>query len=96
MMVPGGQSLPRSRTTTQFEPPWPGLLDPNEFARLGMMEAQGDDLEDEMALRGVVVIDLAREVIARFSGNLILNEQPERQPEIVFDRGPQFRDEDDE
>ena len=44
--------------------------------------AQGDDLKDEV-LCGVVAIDI-REVIARFSGMLILNELPEPQPEVVL------------
>jgi hypothetical protein len=48
-------------------------------------------LQDEEALRGVVATDIPREVIARFSGTLILKE-PERQPEIIFDRGWRYRD----
>jgi hypothetical protein len=43
-----------------------------------------------------VAIAIPREVIARFSGTLLINELPERHPEIVFDRGRQFRDDDDE
>jgi hypothetical protein len=58
--------------------------------------AQGDDLEDEVVLRGVVAIDISREVVARFSGMLLLNELPERQPEVVFDSGRQFRDDNGE
>ena len=56
--------------------------------------APGDGLEDD-AWRGVVAIDI-REVVARFSGTLLLNELPRRQPEVVFDRGRQSRDDDDE
>jgi hypothetical protein len=82
--------------TTEFDPPGPGLLDPGGVGHSGATNAQGHDLEDEVALRGVVAIDIPREVIARFSGTLILNELPERQPEIVFDRGRQFRDGADE
>jgi hypothetical protein len=58
--------------------------------------AQGDDLEDEVVLRGVVAIDISREVVARFSGMLLLNELPERQPEVVFDSGWQSRDDNGE
>lgn len=81
--------------TTEFEPR-PGLLDPNAIGHSGPSNVQGDDLEDEAELRGVVAIDISREVIARFSGTLILNELPERQPEILFDRHLQSRDDDDE
>ena len=82
-------------TTTESEPR-PVLLDPNTVGHSRPMNAQGDDLGDDVALRGVVAIDIAREVIARFSGTLILNELPERQPEIVFDRGRPSQDDHDE
>jgi hypothetical protein len=81
--------------TMEFEPPGPDLLDPGGVGRSGAKNTPGHDLDDEVALRGVVAIDIPREVIAGFSGTLILNELPERQPEIVFDRGRQFRDDDD-
>jgi hypothetical protein len=55
-----------------------------------------DHLDDESALRGVVAIDIPREVIARFTGTLNLSGLPDRQPEVVFDQGPRFRDDDDE
>jgi hypothetical protein len=58
--------------------------------------AEDEHLDDEAALHGVVAIDVPREVIARFSGTLKLNELPERRPEILFDHGPRFRDGDDE
>ena len=80
---------------TEFEPR-PGLLDSSAVAHSEPRNAQGDELEEEVALRGVVAIDISREVIARFSGALILNELPERQPEIIFDRRLQSRDDDDE
>jgi hypothetical protein len=82
--------------TTEFDPPQPGLLDVDGVGLLGVGNAQRPDLEDEVALRGVVAIDVPREVIARFSGTLVLNKLPERQPEIVFDRGRRFRTDDDE
>jgi len=58
--------------------------------------APGEPLEDEGALHGVVAIEVSREVIARFAGTPKLDELPERRPEIVFDRGPRFRDGDDD
>jgi hypothetical protein len=73
-----------------------GILDLRGVCESVARGAPGNDLEDEAALRGIVAIDISREVIARFSGTLILNELPERQPEIVFDRGRQSRDDDDE
>jgi hypothetical protein len=81
---------------TEFEPSQSGRLasDENGHSRTG--NADIDDPKDEVTLRGVVAIDISREVIARFSGTLILNELPERQPEIVFDRGQYSRGEDDE
>ena len=85
-----------SPARTETEPVRPGLLDPNGVGRSEAWNAQGDELEDDVALRGVVAIDIPREVIARFSGTLIVSELPERQPEIVFDRGRWFRDDDDE
>jgi hypothetical protein len=72
------------------------LLDPDGGCLSVGEAAPGEGLEDEAALRGVVAIDIAREVIARFTGTLNLNELPERQPEVVFDHGPRFRDDDDE
>lgn len=84
---------PESKPATmEFEPPQSDLLDPNGDGHSVARNAQGDDLEDEVVLRGVVAIDISREVAARFSGMLILNELPERQPEVVFDSGRQFRD----
>jgi hypothetical protein len=74
----------------------PGALDPNGVGHSRARNDPGDDTEDRAALRGVVALDIPREVIARFSGTLILNELPERQPEIVFDTGRRFRDDDDE
>jgi hypothetical protein len=82
--------------TTQFEPSPPGLLESNGVGRSGANNAQAGDLDDEVASRGVVTIEIPREVIARFSGTLIVSELPERQPEIVFDHGRQFRDLEDE
>jgi hypothetical protein len=79
---------PESKPATmRFEPPPSDLLDPNGDGHPVVSNAQGDDLEDEVVLRGVVAIDISREVIARFSGVLILNELPEQQPEVVLDRG---------
>ncbi len=80
--------------STEFERP--DLLDFNGVAPLQTTTTPGDGLEDELAWRGVVAIDIPRAVIARFSGTLLLNELPRRQPEIVFNRGRQFRDNDDE
>jgi hypothetical protein len=82
--------------TTEFDPPQPGLLDVDGVGLSGVGDAQRPDLEDEVALRGVVAIDIPREVIARFSGTLVLNKLPERQPEVLFDGGGQFRTGDDE
>jgi len=76
--------------------PRPDLLGSKAVGHSGTRNAQGDDLDNEVALRGVVAVDISREVVARFSGTLILNKLPERQPEIVFDRGRQSRDDDDE
>jgi len=88
---------PESKPTTmEFEPPQSDLLDPDGDGHSVARNAQGDDLEDEAVLRGVVAIDISREVAARFSGMLILNELPERQPEVVFDSGRQFRDDNGE
>jgi len=81
---------------TEFEPPRSGLSGPDAVGQPVARTVPGDDLEDEVAMRGAIAIDIARDVIARFSGTLILSELPERQPEIVFDRGRQFRDDDDE
>ncbi|MBV8311181.1 MAG: hypothetical protein JO344_12430, partial [Planctomycetaceae bacterium] len=58
--------------TMEFEPQ-SDLLDPNGDGRSVARNAQGDDLEDAVVLRGVVAIDISREVVARFSGMLILN-----------------------
>jgi hypothetical protein len=88
---------PESKPATmRFEPPHSDLLDPNGDGRPVVSNAQGDDLEDEVVLRGVVAIDISREVIARFSGMLILNELPERQPEVVLDHGRHFPDDNGE
>ncbi len=81
---------------TKGEPLRSGALEAGGIGRPAVQNGQGSDLEDEEALRGVVALEIPREVIARFSGTLILNELPERQPEIVFDRGRRFRDDDDE
>jgi hypothetical protein len=81
---------------TEYEPLGPGILDPGGAGHSVTRSALGYDLEDEATQRGVVAIDMPREVIARFSGSLILNELPERQPEIVFDRGRRSGDDDDE
>jgi hypothetical protein len=81
---------------TECEPLQSGALEAGEIGPPAAPNGPGSDLEDEQALRGVVAIEMPREVIARFSGTLILNELPERQPEIVLDRGPQSRDDDDE
>ena len=48
-----GPRLQRQEFETQ-----PGLLDPNAVGHSGPRNAQGDDLEDEVALRGVVAIDI--------------------------------------
>jgi hypothetical protein len=82
--------------TTEFDPPQPGLLDVDGVGLSGVGNAQRPDLADEVALRGIVAIDVPREVTARFSGTLVLNKLPERRPEIVFDRGGRFRTDDDE
>ena len=88
---------PESKPATmEFEPRQSDLVDPNGDDHPVASHAQGDDLEEEPILRGVVAIDISREVVARFSGVLILNELPERQPEVVLDRGRQFRDDDSE
>jgi len=81
---------------TEFEPLRPALIEPIGAALPGTNNAQKDEIEDDVALRGVVAIDVPREVIARFSGTLNLNELPERQPEIVIQRGPLSREDDDE
>ena len=72
------------------------LLKPNGIGPSGVWNAPGDDLADRADLRGVVVVDIPREIIAQFSGTLILSELPERQPAIVFVRGRRFRDGNDE
>jgi hypothetical protein len=81
--------------TTEFDPPQPGLLNVDGVGLSGASCAQGPDPEDEAAFRGVIAIDVPREVIARFTGTLILNELPKRQPEIVFERGRRFRNDED-
>jgi len=83
-------------TTKGFKRPRPGQLDFTAATPSTAKNAQSDDLEDDVVLRGVVAIDIPREVVARFSGTLILNELPERQPEIIFDPGRLLRDPDDE
>jgi hypothetical protein len=98
-MVAGGPMMVRSESksaTTEFAPPPPGLLESNGAGQTGANNAQADDLDHEVAWRGVVAIQIPREVIARFSGTLIVSERPERQLEIVFDHGRQFRDLEDE
>jgi hypothetical protein len=89
-MVPS-QSKP---ATTEFAPP--SLLESNGAGHSGATDAQTDDLDDEVASRGVVVIEIPRDVISRFSGTLIVSELPDWQPEIVLDHGWQFRDVEDE
>ena len=81
-------------STTEFAPP--GLLESHGAGHTGANGAQADDLDDAVASRGVVAIEIPREVIARFSGTLIVSELPERQPEIVFHPGRKFRDVEDE
>ncbi len=87
---------PKSKpVTSEFERVGP--LDSGGVAPSHATTAPGVGLEeDEFTWRGVVAIDIPREVVARFTGALLLNELPRRQPEIVFDRGRQFRDNDDE
>ena len=82
--------------TPEVQPLPTALFDPDGGCVSVGETAPGERLEDEAALRGVVAIEIPREVIARFSGTLRLDELPERQPEIVFDRGPRFQDDDDE
>ena len=78
----------------EVQPPQTGSLGP-DGCRHAVIEAAPDEPPgDEAALREVVAIDVPREVIARFTGTLSLNELPERQPEIVFDHGPRSRDDD--
>jgi hypothetical protein len=79
-----------------YDPLGPGILDPDGGGPPVTRDAEGYDIVDKESPLGVVALEIPREVIARFSGSLILNELPERQPEIVFDRGRQFRDDDDE
>jgi hypothetical protein len=81
--------------TTELEPQ-AGLAGPGAGSHSGAQNAQGDEREDEATLRGVVAIDVSRAVIARFSGTLILNELPERQPEVVLDRRLDARNDDDD
>jgi hypothetical protein len=82
--------------TADVQAPEPGLLGPDGDYHLNGGTAPDEPLEHEAALRGVVAIDVPREVIARFTGVLNLNELPTRQPEVVFDQGPRSRDNDDE
>ena len=82
--------------TAEVLPSRSGLPGP-DGDRYPVVEADPDEpLEDETSLRGVVAIDVPREVIAEFSVTLNLNELPERQPEILFDRGPRSRDDDEQ
>ena len=67
-------------------------LNPEALGPSGPGNGQGDDHEDSAPSRGVVAVDMAREVVARFSGTLLLKDLPERQPEIVFERGRLSRD----
>jgi hypothetical protein len=95
----GGSNMVESKSksgTTEFDPPRPDPRNTNRVGQAGVRHSLGDELDDETPMRGVVAIAIAREVIGRFSGTFILNELPERQPEIVFDHGRQFRDDDDE
>ncbi len=71
-------------------------IDPNGVGHSPVWNSPGDDHEESVASRGVIAVYVPREVIARFAGTLILNELPERKPEIVFDRGLRFPDENDE
>lgn len=73
-----------------------GSLGPDSDDFSSDEHAPGERLEEESTPRRVVAIDVAREVIARFSGTLNQNELPERQPEIVFDHRPRSRDDEDE
>ena len=82
--------------TMEFEPPQSDPLDHDGEGHSVANNAQDDDPEDEVVLPGVVAIDISREVVARFSGVLILNELPERQPEVFIDSGRQSRDENGE
>jgi hypothetical protein len=98
-MVAGEPLMDRSESksaATQCEPQPSGLLESDGTGHSGANTAQSDNRSDEVAWRGVVAIEIPREVIARLSGTLIVSELPERQPEIVFDHGRQFRDDEDE
>lgn len=82
--------------TPEVQPLSAALFDPDGRCFSVGETAPGERLEDQAAWRGVVAIEVPREVVARFSDMLKLDELPERRPEIVFDRGPRFPDDDDE
>jgi hypothetical protein len=82
--------------TADVSPSRSGLLGPDGDCHPVVEAAPDESLEDETPLRGVVAIDVPREVIAEFSVTFNLNELPEWQPEILFDHGPRSRDDDDE
>ena len=79
-MVP----LESNSATTAVDPPRTDRPDTNGVGTSETRSFPGDEFEDDMAPRGVVAIDIARDVIAPFSGTLILNALPERKPEILF------------
>lgn len=79
---------------TAFE--HPARLVSNGSASPDTSSTSENEQEDELIWRGVVAIDIPREVVARFSGVLLLSDLPMRQPEIVFDAGRQIQENDDE
>ena len=83
-------------TKTADEPLHVDSVDPNGVSLSHASIVLEDGLDEQVRFQGVIAIDVPREVMARFSGTLILNELPERQPEIMQVRGGQFRNDDDE
>jgi hypothetical protein len=61
-----------------------GSLGPDQVDPPPGENARGGDMPDEIAFHGVIAIHVPREVIAGFSGTIVLNEVPERQPEVVL------------
>ncbi len=89
--------LPEANSaSTVDEPHRVDSIGPNGVGQSHESSAPEDGLDDQLRFRGVIAINVPREVMARFSGTLILNELPERRPEIMFDRGGPFRNDDDE
>ena len=82
--------------STVSEPHRVDSIDPNGDGQSHGSTAPEDALDEQVRFRGVFALDVPREVIARFSGTLVLNALPERQPEIILDPGRQLRNNDDE